>query len=134
MLDYVESNWRAGDTLYVHHAAQYALLYYSECNCRADDDPWRFTGSRGRDQFTPVLVPVSGTSLLAHMRARPGSLPISGTSEEGQRVWFLYTHVQSNTEKAFIRQRLIGRLDEIGERLAGIDRTGAHAYLYRFGN
>ena len=79
--------------------------------------------------------PFRRASLLAHMRARPGSLPISGTSDrEGQRVWFLYTHVQSNTEKAFIRQRLIGRLDEIGERLAGIDRTGAHAYLYRFGN
>jgi hypothetical protein len=39
--------------------------------------------------------------------------------------------VSSGFEESFIRDGLLGHLALLGKRIGGIDRPGAHAYLYR---
>lgn len=136
VLAYIQDSWQAGDTLYVHYAAQYALLYYDECRCLAErgppDTPSRLTGPRSPAQFHPALPAASRDILvgpyaggdLERQRADLRRLPL------GERVWFLYTHVGSPLEERLIEQQLIGRLEELGTQIARIDRAGAHAYLF----
>jgi len=45
-------------------------------------------------------------------------------------VWFLYSHLNYEGEQLLI-ESMLRRLDSLGMRINGVDRPGAHAYLYR---
>ncbi len=136
VLVFVRDHWRAGDTLYIHYGAQYAFLYYEECGClrltvrgRA---LWPVRELAGRHQVDQAVLSrtralVVGRYYGSHRREAVASLrKLMGRG----RVWFLYSHVANPAEASFIEHGLIGALDDMGVRLDGIDRHGAHAYLY----
>jgi hypothetical protein len=141
VLAYVRDHWRPGDTLYLHYGAQYAFLYYSECDC------FRTTGRGGKRlwpakrapagpaQFAPAVRPLSEDLLVGPYAGgdRTRQLADLDRLRKRTRVWFVYTHVNDDQEASFIRQRLLGRLGDMGRLLESISRAGAHAYLYRFG-
>jgi hypothetical protein len=132
VLEFVRDHWREGDTLYVHSEAQYAFLYYKECNClrlaRDGHDLWPVRPLSGVDfraraveSLTPALVITDDPRRLVADLQKVA---------RRRRVWILYSHVANPTEESFVRGAFIGAVDNIGVRLAGIDRPRAHAYLY----
>ncbi len=136
VLTYIQARSLPGDALYVHYGAQYALLYYDQCSCFDGRGPldgrWHFSGRFGREQFAPALADLSPDIFVSPYAGGDFGRQLADLQRlpDGTRVWFLYTHVAGAAEEMFIRRRLLGRLEEIGKRIAGIDRQGAHAYLY----
>lgn len=47
-----------------------------------------------------------------------------------RRIWFVYSHVNTDAEGAFVKAVLLRHLASRGKRIEAIDRAGAHAYLY----
>jgi hypothetical protein len=136
VLTHVRDHWRPGDTLYLQYGALYAFLYYENCGCLS------LTGSAGAKPW-PLAAKPSGHALLWRP-VKPNSRAVlvgPNTDDQTQqlndlnrlrgrtRVWFVYSHV-NDAQRKFIRRRLLGRLDEMGVRTAGVDEPGAHAYLY----
>ena len=136
VLAYIQARSAPGDTLYVHYGAQYALVYYELCRCTEDraqlNARWSFKGRAGHKQFAPALTGLSPNILVSPYADGDLDRQLADLQRlpDGKRIWFLYTHVAGAAEEMFIRHRLIARLEEIGERIGGIDRPGAHAYLY----
>ena len=141
VLEFVRDHWRPGDTLYVHYGAQYALLYYEECHCLRLSTPgtgrdlWPLRALRGqRNQFGQAAVPLSSDVFIGRYHGNRGQyLSDLDRVRRRHRVWFLYSHVSSDSEESFIRDDLLRHLTSLGTRIGGIDRHGAHAYLYRLG-
>lgn len=141
VLEFVRDHWRAGDTLYVHYGAQYALLYYEECNCLRLSVPqggghqlWPLRALTGqKNQFDQAAVPLTSDVVIGryHGIDKGGYLADLDRVRHRHRVWFLYSHVSSDLERSQIRDDLLGHLASFGTRINGIDRPGAHAYLYR---
>jgi hypothetical protein len=140
VLAFVRDHWRPGDTLYVHYGAQYALLYYEECNCLRLSAPgtgrglWPLRALQGqRNQFDQAAVPLSSDVVIGRYHGFDKGQYVADLDRirERHRVWFLYSHVSSGFEESFIRDGLLGHLALLGKRIGGIDRPGAHAYLYR---
>jgi hypothetical protein len=139
VLEFVRDHWRAGDTLYVHYGAQYALLYYEECNCLRLTAPgtrrrlWPLRPLEGqKNQFGQAALPLTHDLVIG--RRYDDEDPYIADLDRvrnSRRVWFLYSHLSYDTEDAFIQQDLLGHLASLGTRIGGIDRPGAHAYLYR---
>jgi dolichyl-phosphate-mannose-protein mannosyltransferase len=140
VLEYVRDHWRPGDTLYVHYGAQYALLYYEECNCLRLSAPgtrrqlWPLRALRGqKDQFGQAAVPLSSDVVIGRYHGSDSRQYLADLDRirRRHRVWFLYSHVGSDSEESFIRDDLLGHLASLGTRIGGIDRPGAHADLYQ---
>jgi hypothetical protein len=137
VLAFIRDHWRTGDTIYVHYGAQYAFLYYEECDCvrltgHGDRHLWPVAATGGREEYARavdsqsrhVLIgPYAGDDWLRY-QSDLGRLAGRG------RVWFLYTHFRDLAEESFIEDELIGHLDKMGTRVDGVDRPRAHAYLY----
>jgi hypothetical protein len=139
VLEFVRDHWRTGDTLYVHYGAQYALLYYEECHCLrlsargTGRHLWPLRALKGQpNQFGQAAVPLSSAVVIGryHGVDRARYLADLDTVRGRHRVWFLYSHVSSDSEQSQIRDDLLGHLASLGTRINGIDRPGAHAYLY----
>jgi hypothetical protein len=138
VLTFIRDHWRTGDAIYVHYGAQYAFLYYEECDCvrlagHGDQRLWPVGATGGREQYAravdsrsrDVLIgPFAGDDWLRYQS------DLDRLAGRG-RVWFLYTHFRDPEEESFIEDELIGYLDGMGRRVHGIDRPRAHAYLYR---
>ena len=140
VLEYIRDHWRPGDTLYVHYGAQYALLYYDECNCLRLSAPGtgRHLGPlralRGqRNQFAQAAVPLNSDVVIGryHGFNRDQYFADLDRVRRRHRVWFLYSHVSADSEEYFIRDDLLRHLASLGTRIGGIDEPGAHADLYR---
>jgi hypothetical protein len=133
VLEFVRDHWMAGDTLYLHHGAQYAFLYYKECGCVR-------LKHRGRE-----LWPVrrgSETDFDAQAVEAESRAVIVGKERESftkalrilkgrERIWIVSSHFASPHEEAAVQRHLIRPLDMAGTRLMKVDRPGAHAYLYK---
>jgi hypothetical protein len=136
VLAFVRDHWRPGDTLYVHYAAQYAFRYYGECGClrleRNGRALWRVQPIGGADQFAPAIRSESSDLIVGGRFAHASKYIADLKRLEGRpRVWFLYSHFSDASEESFIQHVLIGQLNRMGVRIAGIDRPRAHAYLYK---
>jgi hypothetical protein len=139
VLAFVSANWKRGDTLYVHYGAQYALLYYEECNC------FRLSSDNGQDrwplrpredveqQYAQAAVPLGSDVVLGSYHGSSDRRYVEDLDRVRgrRRVWFLYTHIRTEHERSVIRERLVPHMALLGKRIKHIDRTGAHAYLYR---
>jgi hypothetical protein len=139
VLAYVRKHWRAGDSMYVHYGAQYALLYYEECDCfgQGADDlrhvwPLRPIPRDGGDFPQAAVALTSAVVIGGHfgLRDRRYVRDLDRVMDH-KRVWFLYSHLSYDGEESFIKHKLLTRLRSWGDRVAGIDEPGAHAYLYR---
>jgi uncharacterized membrane protein len=140
VLEFVRDHSRPGDTLYVDYAAQYALLYYHRCHClrfsAAHDscDLWPLRPLHaGTSQFAQAAVPVTHDVLLGQYFGTDTNRYVEDLDRVRgrRRVWFLYSHVSSAWHQSLIRDVLLRRMALLGERINGIDRPGAHAYLYQ---
>jgi hypothetical protein len=140
VLSFIRDHWRVGDTLYVHYGAQHALLYYNECRCL------RLTRPHSNRRLWPVrlLQDVSSQHAQAAVSLTPGLVlgrHFDGPSprpyvrdlnriEGRDRVWYLYSHLNYDGEQLVV-DRMLGRLKSLGVQINGIERTNAHAYLFR---
>jgi hypothetical protein len=139
VLRFVRDHWRPGDALYVHWGAQYALLYYDECEClrlsaQGGHTPlWPLKPARSATEKGQAALPESPNVMLGRYLGNNAGPYIQDLNRvrDHRRVWFLYTHLISTREQALVENTLLRRLSSFGERINGIDRTGAHAYLYR---
>jgi hypothetical protein len=137
VLEFVRDHWHRGDTLYVHYGAEQALLYYEECKClhlsaARGRQLWPLRPIRATHQFDPPARSESRDVILGRYFGtdEPRYLDDLERVATRRRVWFLYTHANSSRELTFIETRLVGYLNSVGRRIAGIDRSDAHAYLY----
>lgn len=136
LLRYLDENAQAGDMLYVHRQAQYALRYYAECDdCEAWEGtfPWplRFAdASTGLEQ--PALKSVPPSVVVQEARSDEPVSTILRKLERlprGQRIWFLFTHPQS--ERGVDEEGLyVTYLDANGHRLDARVSKDAAVYLY----
>lgn len=137
VLAFIRDHWRTGDTIYVHYGAQYAFLYYEECDCvrltgQGDRRLWPVAATGGREQYARAVDSQSRYVLIGPyasddwLRYQSDLDRLAGRG----RVWFLYTHFRDSEEESFIENELIGYLDEMGTRVHAINRPRAHAYLY----
>jgi hypothetical protein len=142
VLEFVRDHWRPGDTLYVHHGAQYAFLYYEECKCLrlsrpgTDRNLWPVRPlPAGPSQDSQAAVPLSSAVVLGRYYPDLGDEYVADLNRVRgrRRVWFLYTHVSGDQEQAFIQGTLLRHMASLGNRVNGIDLPGAHAYLYERG-
>ena len=138
VLRFIREHWQRGDTLYVHHGAQYALLYYQQCRC------FRLSERHGSRDLWPLKRLPGGTSQDAqaatgqssdvivgrHFRDDRGVLEDLGLLRHRRRVWILYTHLNGQNERMLVED-LLGSLGSADKRIYAIDRPGAHAYLFR---
>lgn len=140
VLEFIRDHWRAGDTLYVHYGAQYALLYYEECNCLrltapgADRRLWPLRASKGqKSQFGQAAVPLTSDVVIGryHGFGSDGYVADLDRVRHRRRVWFLYSHLSADWEESLVRHALLGHVASLGTQINGIDRPGAHAYLYQ---
>jgi hypothetical protein len=140
VLRFVRDHWREGDALYVHWGAQYALLYYEKCGCLRLSRPhsgralWPLGAVPGNSrEFGQAAVSRSPDVIVGRYfgKDRQRYLADLNRIRHRQRVWFLYTHLIGRREESLVEKALLGRLGSFGERIDGIDRAGAHAYLYR---
>jgi hypothetical protein len=139
VLEFIRARWRPGDTLYVYHGAQYAFFYYEECHCLRLSLPGR-SGTiwpvrllpGGADENSPAGVSLSRDLVIGRYFGQHGSQYIADLNRVRgrRRVWFLYTHFNTLWEQSFIQGPLLHHMGLLGVRTAGIDRQGAHAYLY----
>jgi hypothetical protein len=136
VLAYVRDHWRPGDTLYIHYEAQYAFLYYKECGClaltgRDGAKLWpAVPGPGGRELYSPAVKSKSRSILIGPSTSVQAQLADLNRLRGRRRVWFVYSHLYGS-EPGFVKQRLLGRLDEMGVRVAKVIKPGAYAYLYR---
>jgi hypothetical protein len=138
-LAFVRDHWRRGDTLYVHYGAQYGLLYYEQCDClrltapNDERDLWPLRPLReSRSQYAQAAIPLTPDVLLGRYFGSDTRRYVEDLDRVRgrRRVWFLYSHVSSAQEESMIRDVVLPHMASLGERITGIDRTGAHAYLY----
>jgi hypothetical protein len=133
VLEFVRDRWEAGDTLYLDSGAQYAFLYYEECNClrltHNGRKLWPVRPLSGVDFRAPAVDPTT-PALVVVDNPRQYVADLRRVRRRG-RVWILYSHVAKPSEELLVRRVLIGTLDKTGVRLTGIDRPRAHAYLYQ---
>jgi hypothetical protein len=138
VLEFVRDHWQAGDTLYLYPYAQYAFLYYERCGClklmRNGHQLWPVRATSGPDEIaravvsrTPALV-VDDNHRYDLQQYSADLRRLKGL----HRVWFVYSHVATPEEEQFVQHNLVTALNRMGPRLTGIDRHGAHAYLYEF--
>jgi hypothetical protein len=135
VLEFVRERWRAGDTLYLYHYAQYPFLYYERCDCsrltRAGRVLWPVRAVAGPDEHSQAVLSKTPALVVGHFRAVPQQYVADLHRLKGRgRVWFVYSHFATPGEELFIQHRLIDTLDKMGVRLTSIDRLRAHAYLY----
>jgi hypothetical protein len=139
MLQYVRERWRAGDTLYIHPGAQYALRYYLRCGCfrtmrQGDGGPFRplKDAPGGVKQHSTALRSESSNVVIGHYHGTDlkAYLADLGQLRGKARVWVLTSHADSNAEKTFLNRDVPNYLDSIGKRLAKADAPGARIYLY----
>lgn len=140
VLRFVQENWKANDTLFLHYGSQYAFRYYSECGCA---DLWR---SEADHSTLPPVAPAEGGPLefAPAVQSRAPELfvgsyagsewrsylaqlePLRGRP----RVWILYTHVNDHAEARFLQYDFLAYLNRIGRRLMSAEASQAHVYLY----
>jgi hypothetical protein len=139
VLEFVRDHWRPGDVLYVHYNAQYAFLYYDICKClrlslpRSGRDLWPLEPLRGqRTTHGPAAIALAPDVVLGRYHGGNSHLYIEELDRlrTHRRVWFLYSHVSSESERSLVKGALLPHMASLGNRINGIDRTGAHAYLY----
>jgi Dolichyl-phosphate-mannose-protein mannosyltransferase len=134
VLVFVRDHWRAGDTLYLDHDAQYAFLYYKECNCLRltfnGAALWPIRGVSGQSQADTAVVSTTPSLVVGSSHQQDPNGVLMKLRMLRGRTWFVYSHFESPSDAEFIEQRLVGTLDDIAMRVAGIDRRRAHAYLY----
>jgi hypothetical protein len=139
VIEYVRRHWRQGDVLYVHFGAQYALLYYTECGCLDLTRPgttrplWPLHPlAGGATQESPAALSESPTVIVGRYLGdtpRPYLADLDRV-RHARRVWFLYTHLSGSGQVAVL-DAMLRDLPRLGRRVGGIDRRGAHAYLFR---
>jgi hypothetical protein len=139
VLEFVRDHWQAGDTLYLYPYAQYAFLYYERCGClklrRNGQQLWPVRATSGPVETARAVVARTPALVVDDNHRFDLQQYIAGLHRlRGRhRVWFVYSHVATPEEKEFVQHDLAAALNGMGRRLIGIDRTGAHAYLYDFG-
>jgi hypothetical protein len=139
VLEFVRDHWHLGDSLYVHYGTQSAFVYYEECKCLRLAPPHTRTSlwpvkpiQGGSSQYSPAAVPLArGLILGRHFENATPALYITDLNrvEDRRRVWFLYSHLNNDDE--LLVKAMLRHLDAIGQRIDGIDRPDAHAYLYK---
>ena len=80
----------------------------------------------------PAAIALTPDVVLGRYHAEDGHLYIKELDRLGthRRVWFLYSHVSTESERSLVESILLPHMASLGKRINGIDRTGAHAYLY----
>jgi hypothetical protein len=130
--------WEPNDGLYVHYAAQYAFRYYLECDCIGD-----------RVSSPPLTYATRRTTgpRLWHgvLRSRPPGLEIGKRHDADdvdayrreldrlrsrERVWYLYSHWESEEEGRLVKELLPRHLDRLGRRTSTTRRGRAGLVLY----
>jgi hypothetical protein len=134
LLGYIDTHWRAGDTLYVSANAQYALRYYLECRgCDAELGSarrrWRFSPRAGSAQTAPALLSHTRTLVVGapSVRGVNGYLADIKQLRQRGRVWLLFTHYWPYTLE-MLTSPLQGVATQLDVRRDGV----AAAYLYDF--
>ena len=139
LLEQLVRDWRPGDTLHVHYAAQYALRYYAECDC---------LGESGSPPLAYATRTTIGRNLWHNaLRSWPPKLSVGSRQDhaEGEwddylaeverlagrpRVWVLTSHWESPREARLVNEQLPERLDELGRRLAVYEEGTGRLLLY----
>jgi hypothetical protein len=111
VLGYMRRHWLEGDSLYVHHGAIPAFLYYRQRYGFAHTPP--IEGAPSRNEWEDYLRD------LETLRGRP-------------RVWVLFSHIYRGGGAAE-KVAILNDLDQLGTQLDSVKAHGAEEYLYNQG-
>ena len=137
LVEELASDARAGDTLYVYFASQYALSYYAQCDdCGTRPVARAFPirrprGSAGHERSVAGEPP----SLIL---GRPGSLGPGRLGDDiarlsgKERAWLLFAHdvTAFDTDE---RELALASAARLGRMISARETTGAALYLFDFG-
>jgi hypothetical protein len=139
VLRHLTKNWRAGDSLFVFHHAQYPLRYYLECDCggvslRTLGIPWDAVTPHhfGGAQDAPALVSRKPALVIEQPQASFGGYLREFAALRGrQRVWVLVTRI------GFFERQLLTYISCVGRRTdAFVRRAGSAPFstarVYRY--
>jgi hypothetical protein len=139
ILRHLTKNWRAGDSLFVFHHAQYPLRYYFECECdglslRPLTVPLHAatTDHFGSAQDAPALVSRNQTLVIEDPQTSfAGYLRKVDALRGRRRVWLLLTHIGP------LEQQLLTYISCAGRRTdAFVRRSGGAPFsttaIYRY--
>jgi Dolichyl-phosphate-mannose-protein mannosyltransferase len=134
VLDALLRESRPGDTLYLQGRAQYAFRYYADCECLDRRLPgvrerFPFDEVSGSSQESPAVVPTTPRLIIGRPATEAWLVRRELRGVHG-RLWFLYSHVNYDTEETFLQTTVPRVLDRLGTRIAVVRRHGAAAYLY----
>jgi hypothetical protein len=142
VLGKVQKSARPGDTIYLEHDAQYAFLYYLQCDCLDLSTP----GQRDVPLWHPSLARFEPGKSAPALISQPPSLFVGPSVLSGRkgylndlrrlhglpRVWVVYTHVPNSSVRAFLNGPWLARLNRMGKRSIEFHSTQAKAFLYDF--
>jgi hypothetical protein len=136
----VQEDWRAGDTVFLYFASQYAFRYYAEC-----EDCGVVQPGRAASLWSNVRLAEPGTAEFAPaLRSNPPAIVIGANLKDEPldametqldrltgrpRVWILFTHTETFEGQEALTTAL-GDLDARGTRLLERRYDGAALYLY----
>jgi hypothetical protein len=139
-LETIQDDWRAGDTLFLYFASQYAFRYYAEC-----DDCGVVQAGRAPSLWNNVrLATPSAPEFAAALVSNPPAFVVGANLKdepldamEAQldrlagrpRVWILFTHTGTAEGQEALATALRD-LDARGTRLLERQYDGASLYLY----
>ena len=135
VLDYVEENYRPGDTIYVYYAAQYAVKYYL--------DRYSFAELQ---QGEPVLAPPPPNWFEPVLPSYPPGLIAGKYSRDdwqifidelrqlqgSNRVWLIFAHAIDRRSELDEEDVFLGFADTLGTQIDRYQGVEAAAYLYDF--
>ena len=135
ILDYVEENYRPGDSIYVYYAAQYAVKYYL--------DRYSFAELQ---QGEPVLAPPPPNWFEPVLPSYPPGLITGKYSrddwgifidelrqfQESDRVWLIFSHAVDRRSDLDEEDVFLGFADTLGTQIDRYQGVEAAAYLYDF--
>ena len=135
VLNYVEANYRPGDSIYVYYAAQYAVKYYLDRYSFAELQQGKpVLASPPADWFEPVL-PSYPPRLVVGEYSRNNWQTFLNELRQFQgsdRVWLIFAHAIDRRSELDEEDVFLGFADTLGTEIDRDRGVEAAAYLYDF--
>jgi hypothetical protein len=139
VLRHLTKKWRAGDSLFVFHHAQYPLRYYLECGCgglslRTLRIPWSAAALDhfGTAQNAPALISRKPALVIERPQASFGGYLREFDALQGRRrVWLLVTNIGPFERQLLTYISCAGRRTDAFVRSAG-SASFSTAAIYRY--
>ena len=135
VLDYVEENYRPGDSIYVYYAAQYAVKYYLDRYSIAElqqGEP--VLASPPSDWFEPVLPSYPPRFIVGKYSRDNWQIFIDELRQlqGSDRVWLIFAHAVDRRSELDEEDVFLGFADTLGVQIDRYQGVEAAAYLYDF--